>query len=44
MLAQGETIDNFRDILKEFNKALKTRDEHVKKLYKEIKIIKKLKI
>lgn len=43
MLAQGETIENYTDILKEYNDALQAKQENVDKLYKEIKIIKKLK-
>ena len=44
MLSQGETIENYTDILKEYNDALQVKQENVDKLYKEIKIIKKLKI
>lgn len=44
MLSNGETIQNFREILKEYNNALNIKEESVKKLYDEIKIIKKLKI
>lgn len=44
MFAKGETLDNFKSILEEFNEALKFRTEDIKKLHDEIKIIKKLKI
>ena len=44
MLSQGETIENFKEILKEYNDALNSKKESVDKLYKEIKIIKKLKV
>ena len=44
MLSQGETIENFCEILKEYNDALKSKEESVDKLYNEIKIIKRLKV
>ena len=44
MLSEGETIDNFHQILKEYSDALKSKEETIDKLYKEIKIIKKLKV
>lgn len=44
MLSQGETIDNFKVILSEYINALNTKQENINKLYKEIKIIKKLKV
>ena len=44
MLSDGETIENFNNILKEYNDALKTKTENLEKLEKEIKIIKKLKV
>lgn len=44
MLVKGETLDNFKSILEEFNETLKFKSEDIKKLYDEIKIIKKLKI
>lgn len=44
MLSQGETIDNFKVILSEYINTLNTKQENVNKLYKEIKIIKKLKV
>lgn len=43
MLSDGETIDNFHQILNEYLDALKLKQESIDKLYKEIKIIKKLK-
>ena len=44
ILAQGETIDNFYNVLREYNIALDNKKEVEKKLYEEIKIVKKLKI
>lgn len=44
MLSHGETVDNFLQILEEYNDALKSKEEQVSKLYDEIKIIKKLRI
>ena len=43
MLSEGETINNFCTILKEYKTALSRKQEVEKKLYNEIKIIKKLK-
>ncbi len=39
---QGENFDNFRQIIVEYEEALKNRNDIVKKLYREIDIIKKL--
>lgn len=44
MLSEGETINNFQEILKEYNNALKSKEENIDKLNNEIKIIKKLKV
>lgn len=44
MLTQGETIENYKDILKEYTDTLNIKQECVDKLYSEIKIIKKLKV
>ena len=44
MLSLGETLDNYKQILKEYNDALIQKEDSVNKLYKEIKIIKKLKV
>ena len=43
LLQQGETIENFKDVLKEYQEALNLRQERIDSLYNEIKIIKKLK-
>ena len=43
-LTQGETIDNFKTIEKEYQEAYDIRTEKIKKLYDEMKIIKKLKV
>ena len=44
MLSHDETIDNFQTVLTEYYNALSIKEETVKKLYDEIKIIKKLKV
>ena len=44
ILTQGETVDNFYDVLREYNIALERKQEVTRKLYEEIKIVKKLKI
>ena len=44
MLSMGENIDNFHNVLNEYNIALKAKEEETTKLYDEIKIIKKLKV
>ena len=44
MLSHGETIENFKEVLNEYIVALKNKQENIDKLYKEIKIIKKLKV
>jgi hypothetical protein len=44
MFAQGETMENFHEISKEYHDALNSKKESVNKLENEIRIIKKLKI
>lgn len=44
LLEEGETVDNFRIITNEYVKTLINKEDIIKKLYSEIKIIKKLKI
>jgi len=44
MLSQGETVENFHNVLNEYINAYKAKEEVVAKLNKEIKIIKKLKV
>lgn len=44
ILSTGETIDNFHDILNEYKIALSNKEETEKKLYEEIKIVKRLKV
>lgn len=44
MLSLGETVDNYKQILKEYNDALIQKEDSINKLYKEIKIIKKLRV
>lgn len=43
LLAPEENLENFHTILKEYKDVLVSKEENVKKLYNEIKIIKKLK-
>ena len=40
----GETIENYQQIIKEYKEAVKVREDVKKKLYNEIRIIKKLRI
>lgn len=44
MLAQGETLDNFKEVSDEYKVALQLKSENISRLYDEIKIIKKLKV
>lgn len=44
LFQEGENFGNFRQVLTEYQQALKNREELIDKLYAEIKIIKKLKI
>ena len=44
LLQSGETLENNRQILEEYKHALEVREQRIKDLYNEIKIIKKLKI
>lgn len=44
LLQPEETIENYLQILKEYRQALKIREDIIDKLYKEIKIIKKLRV
>ncbi len=41
---QGENFDNYEEILQEYQDALQTRSDIIKRLFEEIRIIKKLKI
>ena len=40
----GETAENYKDVLKEYEEALVVRQQRIDALYNEIKIIKKLKV
>ena len=40
----GETKENYKQVLEEYKEALEARKERIDKLYKEIKIIKKLRV
>ena len=44
LLEQGETLDNFKSVYQEYKDALVTKKKAIDDLYKEIKIIKRLKI
>ena len=44
LLDKNETMENYKDILYEYQDALKTRQEKIEKLNSEIKKIKKLKV
>jgi hypothetical protein len=44
LFTQGETFENYKDVLEEYKEAYKTRKEVIDKLYEEIKIIKKLRV
>lgn len=44
MLAEGENLDNFKNVFEDYKKALNAKELQTEKLYEEIKIIKKLKI
>lgn len=44
LLIEGETIDNFADVLEDYKTALSNKEEQIDKLNNEIKIIKKLKV
>ena len=44
LLQDGETLENFQQILKEYREALEVRNKRIDDLYNEIKIIKRLKV
>ena len=44
LLEQGETLENYKQVLSEYENALVIRKDRIDKLYKEIKIIKKLRV
>lgn len=44
LLIGNETIDNYKEILNSYKNIVSTKNEHIKKLFSEIKEIKKLKI
>ena len=44
LFQQGETMENYIQILDEYKEALKVRKHVIEQLYDEIKIIKKLKV
>ena len=44
LLQDGENLENFAQILKEYREALIIRNKRIEDLYNEIKIIKKLRV
>ena len=44
LFQNGENLDNFEQVKKEYEIALDVRKQRIKDLYNEIKIIKKLKV
>lgn len=44
LFTEGETLENYQEILRQYEEALETRTDIIKKLYKEISIIKKLRV
>lgn len=44
LFSQGETFENYQDVLKEYREAIIVRQDVKQKLYDEIKIIKKLRV
>ena len=44
LLKGRETVDNYIEILNSYKNILKDRNEHINKLFEEIKTIKKLKV
>ena len=44
LLSPGETLDNFKDIRKEYENVLNVKNDAILKLFDEIKIIKRLKV
>ena len=43
LFENGENAENYLAVMSEYEEALKNKEEHIKKLYQEIEIIKKLK-
>ena len=44
LFQEGESFENYAQILDEYKQALDIREDIIDKLYKEIKIIKKLRV
>ena len=44
LLKGNETVDNYAEILNSYRNILNERNEHINKLFQEIKTIKKLKV
>jgi len=44
LLTGNETVENYIEILNSYRNIVESRNAHIKKLFEEIKIIKKLKV
>ena len=44
LLVGEETVDNYAEVLNSYRRINQERNEHIKKLFEEIKVIKKLKV
>ncbi len=44
LLIGEETVDNYKEILTSYRNIIQNKNEHIKKLFEEIKVIKKLKV
>ena len=44
LLIGQETVDNYIEVLNSYRNIVKSKNEHIDKLFNEIKLIKKLKI
>ena len=44
LFQQGETMENYVQVLEDYKNALKAKENTIEQLYNEIKIIKKLRV
>ena len=44
LLIGDETVENYSEILNSYRNIVNIKNEHIKKLFEEIKVIKKLKV
>ena len=44
LFQDGETVENFQQVLKEYKQAIQSKENQIEKLHDEIKIIKKLRV